>query len=456
MKNRNDGQIIFLKDLVFAALYQWKKALVLLVAFALILGGVKGVSSFLNMKNAVLQSENTEQQELQMEVYETKKLSLEQQIKTNRENARQQQAYLSESVLMSLDPYNYYELYYSFFVDSGYQIMPDKLYQDPDMTLAIMHAYNEAISSEACVQAIADLMQTKTFYVSEIVSSTALEGSRSFVITAKTPDMESANALLTFLQQYVEQTKTHVSQIVAAHEIRMSESFVSKRMDSALADYQQQQMDKLTTLNNTLTGLQTEKNALAIPEKLVADAGSVVKDAITFAVVGAILGVFLTVLGAWVVHVASGKVYSARTLISYTGIKVLDCINTDAKRDSIEKWLRTKEGRNMHAAAVQHARIAANIRNLLADKSSLLVTASTEDAQSASLITALTQALPGYTVVFKGDPLQDAAVLEEMAKADAVLMIEKCGCSRYTHVQQQMELIEDYGKQLIGCVLLDG
>ena len=200
-----------------------------------------------------------------------------------------------------------------------------------------------------------------------------------------------------------------------------------------------------------MTETQTRLEAL---QRLVTQTTSVsglVKQAIIFAVLGGVLGAFLTVCAVWVLHITSGKVYSDRTLRNRTGVKVIGCVSA-GKKKGIDRKLHKLEGRNTAETESQYALLAVDIRCRMENAKHLLVTGSVE---AEGLVSALRQAIPGVQVS-SGSILDSAAALEMLKACDAVLLVEQCGVSRYSQVDRQTEIICDYAKQLLGCVLLDG
>ena len=63
--------------------------------------------------------------------------------------------------------------------------------------------------------------------------------------------------------------------------------------------------------------------------------------------------------------------------------------------------------------------------------------------------------LPGLQITDVDDFCSPAA-LEALSVCDTVLLIEQCGVSRYFQVIERIDLIKDYKKTLIGCILIGG
>lgn len=453
MQTNNGDQVIYLKDLLFSALYRWKRILVWGLVLAILLGGLKGISAYRAAKAAQAQLNDPARQVLELESYEAEKDALESQLTTLQENIQRQTAYLEESVLMQLDPYAFYEVSLSVYIDTGYQILPGMDYQSPDLTKAIISSYITVLTGEASAQAVASAMGIDPVYLLELISTSASDGTNTLQIRAKYPDQKGAEKLLTLLVQQLTRIQSDISQTVQAHELRTIQQYVRQMSDTDLADMQTQQEQALMDLYDSIDATEAELEALVPPQTQAAGIGSTVKSAVIFAIIGGVLGVFLAVLTAWIGHIGSSKVYSARTLCNRTNIKVLGCVNTAGGQDPITAKLRALEGRSLSDSAQQTQLIAANIRNLCKDSKHLLVTGSVD---AASITDALCQAMPGMQITGCGSLLADIAAVEALAKCDHVLLVEKCGVSRYTDIDQTLSMIVDNGKKLLGCVLLDG
>lgn len=456
MESRQDGQVIYLKDLLFSALYKWKSILVWAVILAVLLGGVKGLISYTNMKNEEFQKENFAQQELELEVYETRKASLQQQIEANRVNARHQQKYLDESVLMNLDAYNHYEVYLSFFLETDYQIMPGMSYQNPDPTSAVIKAYMEGVTNDTNAKQLADSIGTESEYLLELLSTDTPYEAKGFSFHFRVPDKVSGEKLLECLKQVIEQLQAEISQIVALHEVHIKEAFIRQTIASWLAQQQQDQANKLTALNDVITDLQQQKNDLLPPESVVVSGGSVLKDALVFAVVGGILGVMLVVMIAWMQHIFGSTVYSRKALTNRTGIKVLGSVKAGKRRNAVDAWLRVVEGRNDLPADKQNAMLACSVAAAMGNEGVLQISGQCSAEERIAFAEALRQTNAKITVCDAGNILQDVSARPALNQADCVLLMEQCGVSTYEGVQDQIDVIVEHGKKILGCVLIDG
>ena len=146
-----DEQVIFLKDLLFAVLYQWKKILLAALAFAVLLGGYAAAKNVGNVP-----SEQAEQQyQKDLEQYQIEKAALEQNIERTEQKIRAQQEYMENSLLMQLDPYAFFEGTMQLCIATDYQIQPGMAYQNPDYTKSVLSAYQAMLGGEYLLSQIA-------------------------------------------------------------------------------------------------------------------------------------------------------------------------------------------------------------------------------------------------------------------------------------------------------------
>ena len=175
---------------------------------------------------------------------------------------------------------------------------------------------------------------------------------------------------------------------------------------------------------------------------------ALLKDAVIFAVIGGILGCGMAACLIWLLHICNPKVYSARTLKAWTGVKVLGCAGTAGCKCPIDRRLRKLEGR---ADETQLAVTAAAVANYAKD-GTLLICADADCPEAATK--ALAEKIPSAKIC--GSLTEDVAALEALPRCANVLLVVKCGKSLYRDVARQMQLVRDQDKELIGAVVLDG
>lgn len=450
MDRKKDERMIYIKDLIFAALYRWRSVLIVALVLALVLGGWKGVSG-LNGLQSGTEAASLEQAQI---LYEAEKTAAEKKVASARQNIENQRSYLENSVLMQIDPYSCYEAVLSMYVETDYQILPGMSYQNPDKTASAVYAYQSVAQSSQTLNALAQALGSQSQYVSELLIATIPEETDGTLeVRIATPDEQTAWQLLEVLQAQLEGAYDQVAQAVTEHTVRSMELSVTETVNLTLADAQKKELNRVSELMTSMQEAQAKLAGLKAPAVQTVSRSSVVKKAVIFAVLGAVAGAFLTVCVIWVAHITSGKIYSAQTLLDRTGVKTLCCVSSGKKKCPLDRFLRRLEGRTEADMQTQAQLLETDIR-YRAKEASVLVTGSGSKESRQALVQALGKS--GLQVRDCGSILTDPAALQALSECGAVVLVERCGASRYDSVNKQQEMIEDYNKQLLGCVLLDG
>ena len=438
MEHQKEAQMVYIKDLLFTVLYRWRTVLAVTLVMALLLGGLGFV-----MGGRALSPEDAQK----VEIYEAEKAAMDQRVTTLQKSIVERQTHLENSMLMKLDPYNHYEAQLTISVQveadtSGFSGAFD--------TQAVLEAYREVLTEGSFLAQLAQQLQLQEQYVSELISSEAVSiGADTVTVCIKCDSTESAAALAEIAKTHLEQYQAQVEEKIVPHSMNVLKNTALAKADTALAETQRVEVVRLAEMLSALTDARNKRNALTKPD--AADAGAPVKNAILLAVVGAFAGVFVTVCLLWIGHIGSGKVYSGRTLCNRTGVKVLGCVDSGSKRGPIQKWLRKLEGRSV---STDPTVIAADI-SFRTGAEKLLVAGNNEASRKA-LVKVLQEAMPQTKILESGNLLESREALAALVECEAVVLVETCGSSRYQAVLQQTEKMKDYGKQLIGCVVVDG
>ena len=432
MEQQKETQMVYIKDLLFTVLYRWKTVLIVMLVFALLLGGV-----------SMLLGGSPSQEELHaLANYSTAKAVYDQRIAALEKSVNERQAHINGSLLMALDPYNHYEAQLTISVqlqegDSGFQ--------SAFSSQSVLEAYRAMLTEEGFLTTLAELLQQPAQYVPELMGSTSPAiGTDTITFTIKCADAQTAAALAEAMEHHLVGSQETIQQDLPAHNLSVLKTTALAIADSDLAETQRGELNRLAEILTGLTEARNKRNALVLPD--TASSASKLKTAILLAAVGAFAGAFVVVCLLWVGHIGSGKIYSARTLQNRTGIKVLGTLDSGKTRGPILRWLRKLEGRT----ATSDPTFVATEIALRAEAGKLLVIGSN------ALAKALKATMPQAEVTAAASILECPEALKALAACDSVVLVEACGNSRYQAVLQQMEKIKDFNKQLIGCVLVDG
>ena len=436
MDNKKEKQLIYVKDLLFRALYHWKLILVVALAFALLLGAFSVLTNKQDVSvgglNMTPQTQaKVENLEFRLEKYNS--------LIDNLKN------YIENSSAMQLNPYAVYTC--------GFHLCPTPLYETEiteatpieQDTAMLLRAYRSMATSTEVIDAVAQQLGLDSQDLRNLITfDTSTEGALGIRIYGQT--QEEAQVIADALVDISTAYHTQINQELHAHDLKILPFHFGPMYDSALVDTQNSAYQKLTNYENERLNIKNELDRYK-PTQLTAESSN----PLLYAVVGAIFGAFVVVCFVWLIHLGSDKIYSARVLVNRTGIRVLGCVDSGKKRFFVDRWLRKLEGRNTDGRTDA---LAINIRNRCQDAKSLLIMGNFSEKALSQLTGALEQA--GIRCHVCNDPTLKKDALEALPSCDAVVIAETCGTSRYTQVEWAMETIDDHCKKLIGCVLIDG
>ncbi len=439
-------QVVFVKDLLFAALYRWRSMLAAALIGALLFGGVAAFLSYQTARNLP----SPEEQQEELATYEEKKEALETQLEKDTALVTNQEKYIKDSLVMKMDPYCVYRAIIDLNVQTDYQILPGMTYQNPDDAGAILNAYQAYMSGDQVIEAVADDIGLESKYLWEMISlSNGGSATRNLRITINYNSVEGAEQILDAFLGHLDQAQKKISQTVGEHTVQVVSTRVDQRIDLSITDQQNAAETRLENLRKQQAS--TEK-ALEKLQEPVFHNGLTGKEIVVLVVLGGILGAGLIACVAWFKHLAGNLVYSPRTLINKTGLKILGCVPHEETANPIDKWLKKTEGRTVDKDLTDVT--MATIRNYSAPGQRLLLFGDCDLSLQEQLAQELKNS--GIPAAAYGSLLRSAQAQNALSEGDLVLLVEQCGVSRYSNIILSIELLEDLNKDLIGCVLLGG
>ena len=445
MENERDDRVIFLADLVFAALYQWRKLLIGALVFAVLLGGFSGIKQI----SGSSAGEEKETYLQQMEAYNSEVALLENRIAATQEYLKSQQEYLEKAPLMQLNAYQLYESVVVFAVQTEYKINTDTVYQDPDNLQALLRSYSTLLQNEHVLDAMAQVIDVPTKYAKELMwIHLGDAGTRTLSVGIRYTNPEQADAMLDVVINSINDNQPQIADSMGAHQLVLSTRSITEIMDTTIIDAQANAFQHKDTLTASLDEMTLQLEDMTPPAN---GAAFSFKSIVVNALIGAFLGLFLVAAWACAIHVMGAKVYSVRTLKNRTGLKVLGAICASEKQNPVDLWLRKLEGRNN--AAQQADFLAVAVSTYCEKGAKVLLAGSCDESVRQDLLTALNTA--GITAVDHGSLLTSPQALRALPEQDGVLLLAQCNVTPYRCIEEEMEIAADRSK-LLGCILVNG
>lgn len=441
------------KDMFFFALFKWKRIIAISLVLALIFGGFQFVRSF--QKSKYPGKSDLEYAE-EMEKYSRDLEILESSIEDTNQMIDEQKNYLLESTLMQLGPHNTYEAKADLYIATDYKIMPNMVYQNVDYIESIMAIYKSMLKNNDIVSDIADSMDMDGKYLKELISVSASTG-HVLEISVLHKESEIAERILDLLMEKIESTKQTVTLVIGQHRIEVVLRTAGPYVDGdVLSDKREKQEKVLSGYEEDLEELEKELNKLKGSAPVKKEQVNPLKKGVIWAAIGCAVGAVLCAVAYCVIFVFRTWVYSADELSARIGIKCLGSILSEQKRiDRISRRIKKLEGRITENSQENIALIAQTVANYSADIKQVLVVGSGERAWNDYLVKRIQPEIPDIKLTASGSLLRDADAVTSLRQCDAVLLVESCGKTKYKTIGLERERIEDAGKKLLGCVLID-
>lgn len=452
MDNEMDEQVVYVKDLLFSVLYQWRKLLTVALILAVILGGGKGFFTWREANDPTAREESKTRYEAELAQYEKEKGAMEALTRELQMSTENKADYLANSVRMKLNPYGVYSGSLSLYVDTPWQIMPDKVYQDPDRKPAILEAYAAHLNSSQVMENVAKALGTEGKYLRELVK---VEISDSFGITIQASYLDRAGAqqILALMAGEIDDVQSRIAGDIGEHTVEKVAENMDCVVDLNLYNTQKAERESLISEEEELTASLEALEKMEAPKQDAVSGKTAVAAAVKYGAVGGVLGIFMVAAIACIAMAGGDKVYSAVALNRRFRVKILGNIGAPCK-SRIDRWLKRKEGR-----ALEEDRgldlLTANVKNRVDGLQTLLVTGDADESLARLVAEALRPALQGVEIRACGSLLRDPEALAALPACDGVLLAEQCKSSRYSRVARELELAADGKKPVLGCVVFE-
>ena len=299
MENKLKDQVIYPKDLLFAALFRWRAAVIVGLVLAILLGGFQLRSmDQSNADQGAMDAYNKAVAE-----YESKKAALQDHLDAFEYEYDTEEAHLRESVYLNLDPYNHYRGTLKMYVHTNYQIQPDKAYQTPDITEHLLSSYTALMHNDNTIQTMGELIGLTWRQMYELYSVTYDANLNTVTVTISGADQKTVELLLDEVGKLMYSAEATLNNTIGTHELRLVYSGVDLVVDTNINTVSRDSWNHLNSLKEQIASVNDELAALQAP--VYPAGGSSLKKAVIFAVLGFVAGVAIVAICAWFRHMDS-------------------------------------------------------------------------------------------------------------------------------------------------------
>ena len=399
-----------------------------------------------------------------LSAYKHRAEALENEIVFINNDLSKQQMYCDKSILMNTDPYQKTVTTLDYYVDSGYQIIPENTYQDIDYSSRLISMYLAYLTNgELYSQLLAQMPEiTDEQYIKELISVTA-DYETSIITIMVAGDIDNTQQMIDTIRTGMETVYSKASDTIAEHKLTKISDSVYTVVDLELAVQQQENFNRIYESSKQLQDKMVELKELEDEGEPQWEYSwwSIVKQLVKYLVIAASLGLLAAVLAIAAYYITSDKILDVDKLQAYSNISILGVIP--------RKESKPAKMKNGTGAIQQHANSSDSMMTLTAQSIYTTVLASGAADGSIALagslgsevlqgvVNAFNQAVPDTRLRFvsAGDPMRDIAAVETISAAKAVVFVEKQGVSRCSDVVKENARVLAWGKPVLGAVLLD-
>ncbi len=451
--------------------------IVLVVIFAILLGGYKYYSDRKSAQNKEASSE---------EVAVDTSLDKEEQAAVNnvlvaQANMDEQQNYVDNSVLMQIDPFDESTVVLQYHVD-----VPDG--EDAEMySQDLMKSYEGYINNGALaasivdegypleVQYLGELLSYASDFETEEDSDAAVTGvavptSTTFDLKIIQVDEDAAEELADLIVKDLESYTKVLDDSVGEHNLVLVDRSYSRVVDNSLRTYKYDRINSISTMEERIEELETDLSSTQLEylqqredqkesaaadnaEETGASAASSVHISGRYIVLGAVIGLILALLYIILAYVLRGRINTANDIRYLYNLRVLGELRTASGEDG--KALRK---RHIRISPQQQIDLAvANLKDACQEKGiqNLLFSGSGRLEQDRKLADQLGEALRGYGIKteYVADLAYSVDAIDLMTDHKAVVLLEKIRHSDYMTMEAEIRTCMEHEAEIIGVVV---
>ena len=455
-KHKDNTVELNLADMFWQFASNWKKALLFAIIAAVLAGGIRLAVGIINSKD----SEYLEKMELnnaitaesytvQVKAYENQIANLQLQIEKKEEASQ-------NAIMLRIDPYNTYAKYVTFYINTGYQIMPEMTYQNPNYTNTVTNSYIDALTNMNLDEAVAtaeepDLTAQNPFPNGEYSLLTVSEqsGGGLIYITIKGDTQERVDAIFAAVKELIEERQNMLKDVVSDHTLNVLSETDEIIIDTNVRSLQNRFIEDYSELIETLKTKRIEYEALEEPVLSSVSSKALIIGAIKYGILGGIVGVILGFVIWGVIRCLRGRVNSVEELRQkYDAVMLAAIPKESAKRSKFDKKLMHHLGIRKRLTTQSGLELAAaNINLYLPDEKDLLLIGTVEEEKLARLGGDLAALLPDKNVIIGGDVNISAKAVSAVEEGHTVICVEGLNESSYRFINHELDAISKAREQ---------
>lgn len=448
MNHHEDALEFNLKDLLFYILYRWKFIAIAAILAAIALGIIQAYPQY---KSAASISSIEAAKENQQQYYEQLEV-LEQSIHTTKEKIKALQEYMNESILVNANSQSVHIAKATYHIDTGYQIIPNSNYQNPNRTELLLWYYRNYLTDYSTYTELSAGLGIDATYLLELVKVSDSTADVLFVQVIH-PEEDMALTILNYLDEMLFRNKDYLDRTIEEHTLTQMTCSCGIYPSETVATTQQEKAEQMQLFTQELS---TQNSELKQYKKNNApNTVHVLSTFIKWAVVGGLAGGVLLIVLFFLLGIFDNRIYSPDCISSRYNIVYLGGILPSGLRfDFITKWLRKLDCLLTQNSPENLQFLAANIENHLGTNRKILICNDLNNGSMAALEDELQAQLQEAHIISAGSLLEDASAVRALPKCDCILLVFNRNHTCHKHIRKALNQIQECGKETLGFIFV--
>lgn len=473
---------INLSEMIWLVLSKWRRILVWILIFSVLFCLLSILGSVNKLRNESFIAQNMATNNHLLQNYESTKTKLEARMQTLSQEINQAHDYEANSSLFAIDPYHVFFCEVSYYIDAGFQIIPDAAYQDPNYTIPVVNAYQVALSQLSPEGILGELSgnrseieyDSRSSFISVSVSRVSepdcsgLSNVKTDVLSTDSPagqimsirviggSEEQCDALVDAVESAVSENEARIRQTIHDYKITLLGTNRYQTKSDELILLHNTFLNDLDQLNTEMSSTLDQYNSLRRPSLKSLDASYVLKEAVKAAVLGVVAGFFIVVIWLCLKYVIDGKVVDPESAAYIFRSEVLAFFPRDRKYLKIDRQIRSHLNLPSGSEPEKMLKLAAsNLNRSLGTAHTVLVAGTVGREIAESFSRELGALLPDRSFVAGGNLINDGSTIDALDQSDAVILVEGVSVSYRKDIGKELRMISGSGKAFLGFLFLE-
>ncbi len=475
MNEQNYEQEISLGKVFYRVFRDWRKIFVIAMVIAVIVGGGNFVMKRIKISDPEYLQKAEENYVRELAAFEAIGETLEHEIANLEETRAERETYNASSVLMKINPFREFNASLQLYISTDYQIIPDSVYQNPDLSNRILRSYITYMVDGDMYQYIMSHMAQplELRYLKEVLTVSADYDNRMVNLSVRNVDAQSCDEILMYALEGINAKKPEIVQAIGEHELNAVNQSVYEAVNLDLDEWQKSNQQYMLDLNIRMqekSEAYTEWEISPGPQKDYT-VSRIVKNSIKMMIIGFIIGAVLAAVYIAFRYIMSDKVQDAKDLKNRFGLRVIAQL---PKVHGKRVWvgfdrmfakmggLLLKESEAGELAKVAAQSVAAELTARAGSEAAegrdarpavkLAFTGNVAQDEIEKLLSSM-QWKGGYSVSSVPNILTNPSAVSAVMDADYVVLVEGQEKSTYTQIERELEQLTAWKKQVLGFIV---